>query len=89
MLALVPKTQVRKDVRRLSSSGLSSQKLVDVIKTLQEGKSLDAKHRDHALTGPWKHFRECHLQGDWLLIYQKTETELILVRTGFPSALFG
>jgi mRNA interferase YafQ len=89
MLTLVPKTQFRKDVKKLPSAGLDFQKLVDVIRTLQEGKPLDAKHRDHALTGPWKAFRECHLQGDWLLIYQKTETELILVRTGSHSALFG
>ena len=32
--------------------------------------------------------RECHISPGWLLIYQTTETELILVRTGPHSVLF-
>ena len=34
-----------------------------------------------------KGHRECHIEPDWLLIYQKTEIEIILVRTGSHSSL--
>ena len=53
---------------------------------------LAAKNRDHKLTGNYVGVRECHIEPDWLLIYDKEgslETgELILVRTGSHSELF-
>jgi mRNA interferase YafQ len=50
---------------------------------------LPERYRDHALAGNYIDHRECHISPDWLLIYQTTETELILVRTGSHSVLFG
>ncbi|MBW8308042.1 MAG: type II toxin-antitoxin system YafQ family toxin [Candidatus Paracaedibacteraceae bacterium] len=47
------------------------------------------KYRDHILIGEWEGYRECHIQPDWLLIYSITEHEVILVRTGSHSKLFG
>jgi len=43
----------------------------EVIQTLRERKPLDPKRRDHALTGDYAGFRECHIQPDWLLIYSQ------------------
>jgi mRNA interferase YafQ len=36
--------------------------------------------KDHQLKGNYKHFRECHIDGaaDWLLVYEKRETDMIL-----------
>lgn len=49
---------------------------------------LDAKHRDHALTGDWKDCRDCHIKPDLILIYQKKGDEtLLLVRLGSHSEL--
>ena len=45
---------------------------------LAKGESLPPKYRDHQLKGRMKHLRECHLQGDWLLIYRIFEDKLIL-----------
>jgi mRNA interferase YafQ len=63
--------------------------LVEAVTSLQAGETLPAHFRDHPLIGNWKSFRECHLAGDLLLIYQSTESELILVRMGSHSELFG
>ena len=60
-----------------------------VIDALAAGEPLAEHYRDHLLIGDYADFRECHISPDWLLIYQATETELILVRTGSHSALFG
>ena len=48
------------------------------------------KFRDHDLTGNYKGCRECHIQPDWLLVYEVNNDELILylIRTGTHSDLF-
>ena len=64
--------------------------LKSVVKKLADGEKLDEKHRDHALTGNWKNYRECHIQPDWLLVYRYEKDILILTlaRTGSHSELF-
>lgn len=50
--------------------------------------SLSPEWLDHALKGDWADHRECHIGGDFLLIYQ-TETNWInFVRSGTHSELF-
>ena len=51
---------------------------------------LALKYRDHALTGDYIGYRECHIQPDWLLIYCIDHGKLILTpaRTGSHSDLF-
>ncbi len=60
----------------------------EVIRKLVAGESLDSKYRDHLLVGQYKGTRECHIEPDWLLIYEVNETELLLIRTGTHSDLF-
>lgn len=88
MLNLVRKSRFKKDFKQLLSSGKDLEKLVLVIRTLQAQEPLPERNRDHALTGNYIGHRECHVSSDWLLIYQRNETELILVRTGSHSELF-
>ena len=61
-----------------------------VIDTLLKGEALPKVYKDHALTGNLKDFRECHIQNDILLIYQKHEDILVLllVDIGSHSKLF-
>jgi mRNA interferase YafQ len=49
---------------------------------------LDAKHRDHALSGDYEGCRECHIKSDWLLIYQVGNDIIVFERTGTHSDLF-
>jgi mRNA interferase YafQ len=60
-----------------------------IIEKLAGEEQLEGKHREHALSGGWKHHRECHIRPDWLLIYKLEPGRLILVRTGTHSELFG
>lgn len=62
--------------------------LETVMSLLAAQTALPAKYRDHALTGEWKEHRECHLKPDWLLIYYRTETVLIMVATGSHDDMF-
>ena len=64
--------------------------LNNVIKELSDGKKLEAKYKDYPLKGEYNGCRECHIQLDWLLIYEINKDELILylTRTGIHSELF-
>ncbi|WP_082086156.1 type II toxin-antitoxin system YafQ family toxin [Komagataeibacter europaeus] len=43
---------------------------------------------DHPLKGDWADHQECHVGGDFLLIYQKDEEKIVFVRTGSHADLF-
>ena len=90
MLTLKPTNQFRKDYKLAKKRGLDTLLLEAVIDILLEEKPLDEKYRDHALTGNYNGFRECHILPDWLLIYRVEQDELVLVaaRTGTHSDLF-
>lgn len=65
-------------------------KLFEVIDILANGKTLDAKYKDHSLTGNYRGTRECHIEPDWLLIYEIRGDVLVLMlyRLGSHSELF-
>ena len=90
MLDLVMTTQFRKDLKRINKRGKDLSLLKEVLQTLREEQALEEKYRDHALTGNYIGFRECHIQPDWLLVYAINKEELILTasRTGSHSDLF-
>ena len=81
-------SQFKKDVKRMGKRGKKFEEFKEVIRRLAAGVTLDAKYRDHVLVGQYKGTRECHIEPDWLLIYELTESELILIRTGTHSDLF-
>lgn len=89
MRTIVRKSRFKKDFKKLLSSGKDLEELAEFIRLLANDEPLAERHRDHALIGDYEGCRECHITTDWLLIYQLTNTELILVRTGSHSELFG
>ena len=75
----------------MKKRGLDLLLLDNVVDMLRQGRQLDAKYRDHELSGKLKGFRECHIGPDWLLIYRIENGVLVLTlaRTGTHSDLFG
>lgn len=54
---------------------------------------LDAEWKDHPLKGKWAGYRECHIGGDFLLIYKVDERAekggmIVFIRAGTHSELF-
>ncbi len=88
MRAISRTSQFRKDVKRMQRRGKIFGEFKRVIFDLANGENLESKYRDHALGGQYKGTRECHIQPDWLLVYELTKQELILVRTGTHADLF-
>lgn len=64
--------------------------LRSVLVALVTDKPLDAKYRDHDLSGDWAGYRECHVKPNLLLIYRKSDANTLrLARLGSHSELFG
>ena len=90
MLKIKYHKQFKKDYKKALKRGLDDKLLKEVVTILAEGGTLPEKYRDHALSGDYKGCRECHVQPDWLLIYEIINDELVLIlnRTGSHSDLF-
>lgn len=90
MYRIRPTTKFQKDVKRLKKRGYDLSSLTNVIQILADGKNLPPQNRDHALSGNYAGFRECHIAPDWLLIYEISEDTLFLylTRSGSHSDLF-
>ena len=80
----------KKDLKLAKKQNKDLNKLFDVVSILAEGGMLEAKYRDHDLSGEYKGTRECHVEPDWLLVYeiQNDVLVLILYRLGTHSELF-
>ena len=78
----------RQDIKTVQKRGKDMEKLKPLIIDLVFEVPLDPKYKDHPLVGQYKGDRECHIEGDWLLIYTIIGNDLILVRTGTHSDLF-
>lgn len=79
--------QFERDVKRLGKRGKDLDKLHTIIGALRTRQSLPTRNKDHALTGNWKGLRDCHIEPDWVLIYELSPDRLRLVRTGSHSDL--
>ena len=90
MLTIARSNRFLKDLRLAKKRGLDLSLLEEVVNKLANQEVLDEKYHDHALSGDFADFRECHIKPDWLLVYtvDDEELELFLFRTGTHSDLF-
>lgn len=90
-LKVIWTNQFKKDYKRAIRRKKNIELLDDIIRKLSKNEALPEKNKDHALSGNWSGYRECHIQPDWLLVYYIENDILVLtlVRTGTHSDLFG
>lgn len=82
----------KRTYKKIKKQGKDVEKLKVVVSKLANGLKLEEKYKNHILTNS-KHYKncgECHIEPDWLLVYQYIDNELILilVTTGSHSELF-
>jgi mRNA interferase YafQ len=82
-------TRFKKDFARWIKDTPLEDEFADLLRMLASGSTLAAHYREHPLQGPWRGCRDCHLRSDVVLIYQRSETSIRLVRIGSHSELFG
>ena len=92
MRTIVFSGQYKKDLKLARKRNLPESELNDIIFKLANDIPLSADKHDHSLSGHYSRYRECHIQPDWLLIYDKEDEGelhiLNLYRTGTHSDLF-
>ena len=79
-----------KDLKQALKRGKNLDKLFDIIEKLAEDEPLEPKNRVHMLVGEYSGYWECHIEPDWLIVYEKFDDVLVLsmYRTGTHSDLF-
>ena len=66
----------KRDVRRAEKRGKDMTALRNVLRLLLTGEPIPAAYKDHSLKGDWKHYRDLHIEPDWLLIYKAHEKNI-------------
>lgn len=85
MYKIVYTNRMKKDAKLMQKRGKDMNKLIEVLALLAEGNPLPAKYKDHQLSGNLSDFRECHIEPDWLLLYQIYDDILIISATATGS----
>jgi len=81
--------EYKKCVKKLKKKHYNMELLKEPIRLLVGGNlPLPQKYRDHALVGNFKGTGELHVESNWLLMYKRTDTEIILIRTGSHDDLY-
>ena len=88
MRRIAQQKRFKLDLKRQKRRGKDIEELIATVELLAETGTLPEGYRPHRLTGEWKGVWECHIEPDWLLIYDVTPDEVLLIRTGTHSDLF-
>ena len=88
---LLYSNKFKKSLKKCFKRGLDVERLRKIIKILAETGTLPAEYRPHKLSGKYQGNWECHIEPDWLLVWQQKDLDLILliVDTGTHSDIFG
>ncbi|NDE89740.1 MAG: type II toxin-antitoxin system YafQ family toxin [Alphaproteobacteria bacterium] len=88
MKSVVQSSAFERDLKKMKKRGKDLSKLLAIVECLAKGEALSAKHKQHPLKGDWHPKWDCHIEPDWLLIYEVTKDTVKLARTGTHSDLF-
>jgi mRNA interferase YafQ len=80
----------RKQYKLMNKRGMAVDKLLEIMKIIINEQPLPPERCNHPLKGKWKDALECHIQGDWVLVYEidPAARTVIFQRTGSHSDLF-
>lgn len=85
MLQIKTSKDFDRDIRKVKLTT----SLVEVLACLSRNEILPVKYKDHALTGNWGGWRDCHVANDLVLIYKIDGETLYLARLNSHSEVFG
>lgn len=89
MKVLKQSSQFKKDLKRIQHNPKKIEKLEIVLELLKESGTVPPEYQPHFLVGQYKGYMECHIEGDFLLIWiDENEDVIKLIRLGSHSELF-
>lgn len=80
--------EFQRDIKRAKLTGKDLSEIGVLADLLKTDDPLPPEYYDHSLRGKWAGYRECHLEGDWLVIYRISGDTITFVRTGTHAELF-
>jgi mRNA interferase YafQ len=86
--SIKPTKRFARDLRRMQRRGKALEKLQRIVDALATEEPLPHNARPHLLAGDWRGKMDCHVEGDWVLIYELVDDDLILHATGTHQDLF-
>ena len=89
MRELIYTARLRRELRRARRRGKDLSKVDAIVRKLLAGEPLDDQQRVHQPVGNWHPLWECHIEPDWLLVWDDDGNTVTLVRTGTHSDIFG
>lgn len=88
MREIEARSSYKQDYKLVKKQGWDLYKIDDVLTELQTADVLSDERKEHQLQGNMRFYRECHVFGDLVIIYQRDETTLTLYRIGRHQELF-
>jgi len=88
MRKIFPTGTFCRDVKRTERRKCDMSALYAIIEHLRIGENIPSTSRPHKLQGKYEGCWECHIESDWLLIWEYDNDAIILTRTGSHADLF-
>jgi mRNA interferase YafQ len=90
MYTIITTNRFEKELKLCKKRGYNMELIQKVISILSNTGKLPEKYKPHKLSGNYDNCWECHIKGDWLLIWMQNDQELTLLftNTGTHSDLF-
>ena len=85
MLDYYFQNQFKKDIKLLKKHGKNLDKIYDVVVALIWGEPLPERCREHKLHGDLDGYTECHIEGDWVMLYITDGEKISFSYTGTHS----
>lgn len=88
MKAIESTNRFLRDLKLARKRGKDLRRLEKIVDALARGEKLAPRHRPHRLKGEMEGLWECHIEPDWLLIWDEEPDRLVLIRCGTHADLF-
>lgn len=88
MKQVIQSGRFKRDFKRILKRGYDAKKFKEVLELLVADESLPARCRPHKLVGDYVGLWECHIEPDWLLVYDLSDDLIVLTATGTHADLF-
>ncbi|MCM1037441.1 MAG: type II toxin-antitoxin system YafQ family toxin [Bacteroides sp.] len=83
-------SQYKKDAKRYRNQPKKMEKVAEILRMLRDDIPIPQEYSPHMLKGDYKGCMECHVEGDFLLVWiDETENQIGVLRLGSHSELFG
>jgi len=77
--------QFKKDLKLMKKRHKDMDKILEIIAFLIWDEPLPERCREHKLSGDYEGLTDCHIEGDWVMLYRKSDEKVVFYNTGTHS----